>query len=98
MVARNVRARGGEIDLVMLDGATLVFVEVRSRAAGGLVGALESVSLAKQQRLLTAARVFLGRHPEHATRPCRFDVVALTHGDGQDTLEWAVNAFEDPFA
>lgn len=96
LVARNVHARGGEIDLVMLDGATLVFVEVRSRAAGGLVGALESVTPTKQRRLLNAARAFLARHPQHATRPCRFDVVGITHAGGKTTLEWAPNAFEAP--
>ncbi len=94
LLARNVHARGGEIDLVMLDGATLVFVEVRSRKARGLVGALESVTARKQQRLLSAARIFLARHPQHAARPCRFDVVGITRDGSQITLEWAPNAFE----
>jgi len=94
LLARNVHARGGEIDLVMLDGATLVFIEVRSRSARGLVGALESVTVAKQRRMLTAARAYLSRHPQHAARPCRFDVVGITHDGGQTTLEWAPNAFE----
>ncbi|MDM7322995.1 MAG: YraN family protein [Gammaproteobacteria bacterium] len=94
LLARNVHARGGEIDLVMLDGATLVFVEVRSRSAGGLVGALESITPAKRRRLLMAAQTFLARHPQHATRPCRFDVVGITCDDERTTLEWAANAFE----
>lgn len=94
LVARNVHARGGEIDLIMLDGATLVFVEVRSRAARGLVSAMESVTPIKQQRVLTAARVFLGRNPQHAERACRFDVVGITHATGRHTLEWVRNAFE----
>lgn len=96
LLERNVHARGGEIDLVMLDGATLVFIEVRSRASRGLVGALESVTPTKQRRVLTAARVYLGRHPEHASRPCRFDVVGITRDGGRSTLEWATNAFEAP--
>ncbi|MFZ5467262.1 MAG: YraN family protein [Pseudomonadota bacterium] len=94
LLARNVHARGGEIDLVMLDGATLVFVEVRSRSARGLVGALESVTAAKQRRVLTAARAYLGRHPQHASRPCRFDVIGISRDGGRTTLEWAPNAFE----
>ncbi|MEW6445415.1 MAG: YraN family protein [Pseudomonadota bacterium] len=94
LVARNAHARGGELDLVMLDGATLVFIEVRSRAAGGLVGAMESISPAKRQRILNAARAFLARHTEHAGRACRFDVIAITHDYHGDTLEWAPNAFE----
>lgn len=94
LVARNVRERGGEIDLVMLDGATLVFVEVRARAARGLVGALESVTPTKQRRVTHAARLFLARHPDHAQRACRFDVVGITHAGVASTLEWARNAFE----
>lgn len=94
LVARNVHTRGGEIDLVMLDGATLVFVEVRSRAARGLVSAVESVTPVKQQRVMTAARVFLARNPMHAERACRFDVVGITHAAGRHTLEWVRNAFE----
>lgn len=93
-VAQNVRCRGGELDLVMLDGATLVFVEVRSRQARGLVGALESITPAKQRRLWHCAQVFLAQHPEHATRPCRFDVVGITRAGEQCTLEWAPHAFD----
>lgn len=96
LLARNVHARGGEIDLVMLDGPTLVFVEVRSRASRGLVGALESVTASKQRRVFSAARVYLDRHPEHASRPCRFDVVGITRDGTLTTLEWAANAFEAP--
>lgn len=94
LLARNVHARGGEIDLVMLDGATLVFVEVRSRSAHGLVGAMESITPAKRRRLLMAAQTFLAQHPQHAARPCRFDVVGITRDGGRTTLEWAANAFE----
>ncbi len=94
LVARNFNVRGGELDLVMLDGATLVFVEVRLRSVGGLVGALESVSITKQRRLIHAAQCFLAAHTEHASRPCRFDVVGIQSGPTTHTLEWQKNAFE----
>ena len=94
LVRRNFNVRGGELDLVMLDGATLVFVEVRLRSSSGLVSAVESVSLTKQRRLIHAAQCFLAAHPEHAARPCRFDVIGIQHGDGKSTLEWQKNAFE----
>ncbi|MGK0673074.1 MAG: YraN family protein [Halothiobacillaceae bacterium] len=94
LLARNVHAHGGEIDLVMLDGATLVFVEVRSRSAHGLVGAVESITPTKRQRLRMAAQTFLVQHPQHATRPCRFDVVGITQDGHRTTLEWVANAFE----
>jgi len=94
LVARNFNVRGGELDLVMLDGATLVFVEVRLRSAGGLVGAVESVSFTKQRRLIHAAQCFLAAHSEHAARPCRFDVIGIQHSNTVQTLEWQKNAFE----
>lgn len=90
-VARGPSRRGGEVDLVMRDRreGTLVFVEVRARAAGGLHGgAAASVTPAKRQRIVYAARHFLLRYP--APPRCRFDVVAI---DG-DTLRWLPGAFD----
>ncbi|MEW5839322.1 MAG: YraN family protein [Pseudomonadota bacterium] len=94
LVTRNFHVRGGELDLVMLDDATLVFIEVRQRAARGLVSAAESVDGGKQRRLIHAAQCFLASHPQHARRPCRFDVVAIAHNLGERRLEWRKNAFE----
>ena len=94
LLARNVRSRHGEIDLVMLEGATLVFIEVRTRAGPGRGGALGSVGAAKQARLLRAASEFLAAHPEHAQRACRIDVVGYDgHGDSACCL-WVRGAFE----
>lgn len=90
LVARNWRCRFGEIDLVMQEGATLVFVEVRLRSRGDFGGAAASVTPTKQKRLLAAARQYLGSLK--TLPPCRFDVVAL---DGSGTPEWIRNAFED---
>jgi len=81
-VEENFRCKGGEIDLVMLDGATLVFVEVRQRAFCSHGGAAASITPAKIRRLVRAAQFYLLRFP--VTPPCRFDVVAI---DG-DRLEW----------
>ncbi len=90
-VDENFHARRGEIDLVMLDGETLVFVEVRYRGGGSHVSGLESVDARKRARLVHAAGAFLARHPEHAERPCRFDIVAL--GDPPAEPEWFADAF-----
>ena len=80
LLARNYLARGGELDLVMRDGTTLVFVEVRFRADGGHGDGLDSVSATKQRRLVAAARQFLADHPKYARWTTRFDVVALGAG------------------
>jgi putative endonuclease len=77
IVARNVRAAAGEIDLVALDGDTLVFCEIRTRRSAGQGGALESVTLAKQRQVVRVAQHFLMRHPRLYAHPMRFDVVAI---------------------
>ncbi len=79
-LARNFRTRGGEVDLVTLDGETLVFVEVRARQSLAFGYPEETVGWRKRRRLVQAARVFLTRYPQHGARPCRFDVVAF-YGD-----------------
>jgi putative endonuclease len=93
LLARNLLCASGEIDIVMREGAVLVFVEVRGRRDRRFGGAAASVTLSKQLRLRRAAATFLpqlcrkfygGRLPV-----CRFDVVAFD--DGQ--LQWVQDAF-----
>ena len=90
LVARNVRCRGGEIDLVMQDGRSLVFVEVRLRTHKAFGSAAESVALRKQQRVILAAQHFLAQRSD--TPPCRFDVIALD-GLSVERIEWIRDAF-----
>lgn len=91
-LSRNYHCRQGEIDLVMEDDASIVFVEVRYRRHDSHGGALASVDGHKQQRLIRAARHYLARHPHYGARPCRFDVVA-TDNDRATAPEWIRNAF-----
>ncbi len=91
LVARNARYKGGELDLVMLDGAMLVVVEVRLRSHSQFGGAAASVTGRKQQRIVLATQLFLLDHPEHAQRALRFDVVAF---DGRDQPDWIQAAFD----
>ncbi|WDY58891.1 YraN family protein [Pseudomonas sp. PSKL.D1] len=95
LLARNWRCKGGELDLVMLDTDTVVFVEVRYRLHAGFGGALESIDVRKQKRLVLAASAFLQHEARWADYPCRFDVVALqgSHHAGRP-LQWLKNAFE----
>jgi putative endonuclease len=88
-LAGGPRQRGAEVDLIMRtpDG-TLVFVEVRARAAAGHGGAAASVTSAKQRRIVRAARHYLLGLA--VLPPCRFDVVAID-GDG---LQWLPGAFD----
>ena len=75
IVARRYRAPVGEIDLVMLDGETLVFIEVKARA--GIDEALFSITPKMQKRIWAAAEHFAAAHPEHQARPMRIDVMAV---------------------
>ena len=88
-VDRNHRCRGGEIDLVMRDKDTLVFVEVRLRRNNAYGGALASVDRRKQNRLAIAAQHYLQKHAWSG--PCRFDVVGI-YASGN--LQWIKNAFD----
>ena len=95
LLARNWRCKRGELDLVMLDSDTVVFVEVRYRLHTGWGGALESVDGRKQGKLILAAQHFLQQEPRWADNPCRFDVIAIEGSDQANPgLNWLQNAFD----
>ena len=89
LLARNVRYRGGELDLVMQERETVVFVEVRVRNNPRFGSGAETVTVKKQQRLILAAQLYLQQHPEHQHRPCRFDVISIAGNE----LQWLKAAF-----
>ncbi|MCW0404091.1 YraN family protein [Xanthomonas sacchari] len=91
LIAANVAFRGGELDLVMQQAQSLVFVEVRYRRSAAFGGGAASVDLRKRRRLLLAAQLFLAAHPQYANWPCRFDVVEA-EGD-PPRLTWLRDAF-----
>ncbi|AFM34503.1 MULTISPECIES: YraN family protein [Stutzerimonas] len=94
LLTRNWSCRSGELDLVMLDGDTVVFVEVRYRRYAAWGGALESIDARKQQKLIKAAQLFLQKESRWARSPCRFDVVAITSAGQTENLNWIRNAFD----
>jgi putative endonuclease len=89
LLERNYRCRLGEIDLILTDGPDLVFAEVRLRRSRDFGGAAASITAAKRQRILRAARHYLSGKPE---RTCRFDVIVLDALD-PDRIEWIKDAF-----
>lgn len=91
---RNYSRRTGEIDLVMLDGDVLAFVEVRYRGPGAWTTGLDSVDQEKRQRLVRTAELYLDDHPEHRYRGIRFDVVSASKGNYGIACEWIPDAFE----
>ncbi|MBU1281964.1 MAG: YraN family protein [Gammaproteobacteria bacterium] len=95
LLAQNWRCRLGELDLVMLDADTVVFVEVRYRRYSAWGGAAESVDARKREKLSRAAQHFLQQESRWAKYPCRFDVIAI-NADSQAPaqLDWIQNAFD----
>jgi len=95
VIARSWTCRLGELDIVCEDRDALVVVEVRARGSNARSTAADSIGFHKQRRIVQATRHFLMRHPDRASRPIRFDVVAI---DGIDTkspaMRWIRHAFE----
>lgn len=95
LLERNYRCRAGEIDLVMLDGATLVLVEVRSRSTSAHGDAASTVGARKQRRFIRAARHLLLTRPDYRRLAARFDVVAIDSGGSGEPprITWIRDAF-----
>lgn len=91
LLERNFRCKLGELDLIMQDGETLVFVEVKYRTRTDYGHGSEAVDRGKQTRLIRTAQVYLQQHPEFMDSPMRFDVVSI---DGpKPKVQWLANAF-----
>jgi putative endonuclease len=87
-VSRNFRCKQGELDLIMTDQQTLVIVEVRFRKTDKYGSAAESITRAKQSRIIAATHVYLASQKTDC--PIRFDVVAIS---GNGNIDWIQNAF-----
>ncbi|MDR2471099.1 MAG: YraN family protein [Treponema sp.] len=92
LVGRNIRSKSGEIDLAVLDGGVLVFVEVKNWPAYGLENLAYGVNQKKQRRIIETAKYFLAAHREYNDRSIRFDVVFLRPGEPEVHL---VSAFTE---
>lgn len=95
-ISANYHCRGGEIDLIMLDGNTLCFIEVKFRKNSEFGGAAYSISRQKQQRLQQCALHYLSHHKKQQKLAMRFDALLLLANPATQTVsvEWIKNAFE----
>ena len=95
VLKRNFSCKLGEIDLICMDGDSVVFIEVRFRSHSQFGSAVSSVTPAKRAKLQRSAQWFLQLHPDLARRSCRFDVLAFTadKNGGADDVQWIKNAF-----
>lgn len=90
LIEQNYRSRYGEIDLIMRDGAVLVFVEVRLRSNPHFGGAAASIDARKQQRLIRTAQHYLSTLA--LVPACRFDALLMDDVQGKQ-VQWLKNAF-----
>jgi putative endonuclease len=94
ILARNVRCRAGELDLVCLDDGVLAIVEVRQRISIDFGGALASVTWRKQRKIIRATQFFLQRQAAWRRHVMRFDVLAVQGvPDGDHRIVWIKDAF-----
>jgi putative endonuclease len=91
IIARNFRSRQGEIDIVAMDGETLVFVEVKAYSKFGFESLAYSISPKKQRRIIETAKYFLSIHRQYNGRAIRFDVVFI----GNETVSHLASAFTE---
>jgi len=93
-ITRNFNCRLGEIDLIMSDQQTLVFIEVKYRKNANFGGAIAAISRTKQTKLQKTANFYLQKQQLNAyNTACRFDVIALDGILHDPTITWIKNAF-----
>ena len=94
LLETNFRSRFGEIDLIMQEGETICFVEVKYRESSDYGGAASTITRSKQRKLVKTALFYLTRHRRYAQRPLRFDALLIQRqADGSERIEWIKNAF-----
>ena len=90
---RNYNCRVGEIDLIMEEGRTVVFVEVRFRESASYGSPLETITPTKQAKIVRAASNYLLRNPQLSERACRFDAIGITGSAQPLDICWIKGAF-----
>ena len=94
LVERNFSAKCGEIDLIMCEGATLVFVEVRQRKPGRFGTAAGTIDAAKRRKITRTASLYIATHAQFRGHCCRVDVIAYDTNDETFSLPlWLKGAF-----
>jgi len=92
-LARRFNVSAGELDLVMQDGDTVVFVEVKTQRSAAVLDPYERVNSPKRRRMVAAAKWFIAKKKLHE-RPCRFDVVSIVMPEtGEPSIQHIATAF-----
>jgi len=94
LVEQNYSFKTGEIDIIMRDQDTLVFVEVRYRKSNRYGSGAESITIAKRRRIINTAKHYLMKK-KYTDQRCRFDVISASGQTNNGMkLDWIKSAFE----
>ncbi|NOR20956.1 MAG: YraN family protein [Xanthomonadales bacterium] len=93
LLQRNFSSRFGEIDLIMEDGDTVVFVEVKYRKSSKHGSGADAVTFHKQGRISQTAAWYLAKNPQRAEQVCRFDVLSIDSQKKDQGINWIKSAF-----
>ena len=93
MIEKNFTTKLGEIDLIMQDGNSIVFVEVRYRENTQFGLPEETITINKQRKIVKAAQQFLIRNRLYDQCECRFDIVAIHGTIPKHKINWITHAF-----
>lgn len=94
ILEKNYRSALGEIDLIMQDKDTTVFIEVRSRKNNSKLDAIETIDQRKTKKIIQTSQQYLQNAKKSTSLYYRFDVISI-HGDIEDkNIEWIKNAFD----
>ena len=83
ILERNYRGPRYEVDIIAREGNVIVFVEVKTRAAGAEEDGAYAIGIWKQRRIAKAAEHYLMTHPEAQDAVCRFDAVLVEAAPGR---------------
>lgn len=96
VLSNNYYCRQGEIDIIAMDKNTLCFIEVKYRKSGDYGIPEETVTAAKQRRIIKTAQAYLCQYSKYADLPARFDVVSVTGDLNNPVIDWQKCAFMMP--
>jgi putative endonuclease len=77
IIAKNIRSKEGEVDIVALDGETVVFVEVKAWSSYGMENLQYGINIKKQRKIIKTAKYFLSENRKYSNMAIRFDVVFI---------------------
>ena len=78
ILERNFRSRKGEVDIIAMEGQTLIFAEVKAWSAYGMDALEHAIDSKKRNKIIETSKYFLSLHRKYRYMPIRFDVIFVS--------------------